>query len=309
MVRSKADMCKYTVRIRYDVKGWAYFRRAEALERYAPDDFEVTKGPDYKEAVATKHHDLVMQLPFSYINKIRQHIDTNGYDMLLVAGFNIGWGYANHWFPPVYRSSDHVIINSRECWERLGRLPNSTWISNGVDREVYRLAVPPEKRKPKVIWIGSRFHAKTKGYGKILRPLADRLRELGIQSDFRLVDSDGEGRLNARQITDWYNTGTVYVVASKTEGTPNPALEAASAGCVIVATRVGNMPELIEHGVNGELVDRNVDSLLAAVLRCQDRYVEMAEAMQERIEPWHWRHRAKQYFDLFRRLIDKCHHH
>ena len=46
----------------------------------------------------------------------------------------------------------------------------------------------------------------------------------------------------------WYDTGTVYVVASQFEGTPNPALEAASAGCVVVSTPVGNMPELIRDG-------------------------------------------------------------
>ncbi len=35
-----------------------------------------------------------------------------------------------------------------------------------------------------------------------------------------------------------------------TEGTPNPALEAASAGCVVVSTRVGNMPPLRRQAWN-----------------------------------------------------------
>ena len=84
----------------------------------------------------------------------------------------------------------------------------------------------------------------------------------------------------------------------------NPPLEAAAAGCVVVSTRVGNMPQLIVDGVNGETVDRNIDSIFDAVCRCRIRYHEMHVAMQERIADWDWRVSAEQYFALFRRLID-----
>ena len=40
-------------------------------------------------------------------------------------------------------------------------------------------------------------------------------------------------------------------------------------------------------------------------LLCQSKYQEMAAAMQERIAEWDWKHRAGQYYDLFRRLIEK----
>jgi len=102
----------------------------------------------------------------------------------------------------------------------------------------------------------------------------------------------------------WYNTGTIYVCASQREGTPNPALEAASCGCVVVSTPVGNMPELIEDGHNGRLVARDVDALLEAIVEVQARYQPMAENMQQTIEGWDWRHRAREYYDLFQQVLD-----
>ncbi|MEE9597882.1 MAG: glycosyltransferase, partial [Acidiferrobacterales bacterium] len=110
------------------------------------------------------------------------------------------------------------------------------------------------------------------------------------------------------QMVDWYQTGTVYICTSSSEGTPNPGLEAAACGNVVVSTRVGNMPELITTHVNGELVDRNVDAVYEAIVRCQASYQEMAMAMQERIAEWDWKHRVHQYYNLFRRLIDQKRH-
>jgi glycosyltransferase involved in cell wall biosynthesis len=300
-----AHDAKYTVRICYDVKGWAYHRRALALQKYAPPDFCVTIGPDYGRAFKERRHDLVLQLCYSYAKDIKRHIDAGGYDMVLVTGYNVGYGYANKWFDECAAWSDHVLFNNRECWEGLGRPANTSWISNGVDRELFPVLIPPERRTPRVLSLVSHCHRATKGYDDILLPLAEKLHVAGVETDFRLVNSHGgKKNMDTAALTQWYNTGTIYIVASKSEGTPNPALEAASCGCVVVSTRVGNMPELIQHGVNGELAERNVEALFESVVRCQARYPEMATAMQNEIAAWHWRERAAQYFELFRDLID-----
>jgi glycosyltransferase involved in cell wall biosynthesis len=46
---------------------------------------------------------------------------------------------------------------------------------------------------------------------------------------------------------------SIYVCASRFEGGPLPAMDAMNRGLVVVATPVGQMPELIEDGVNGFL--------------------------------------------------------
>jgi glycosyltransferase involved in cell wall biosynthesis len=59
----------------------------------------------------------------------------------------------------------------------------------------------------------------------------------------------------------------VLVVSSNNEGTPVSAIEAMAAGCPVVATRVGGLPDLIDDGETGYLVRRgDADSLGAAVM-------------------------------------------
>jgi glycosyltransferase involved in cell wall biosynthesis len=59
----------------------------------------------------------------------------------------------------------------------------------------------------------------------------------------------------------------VLVVSSDNEGTPVSAIEAMAAGCPVVATRVGGLPDLIEDQKTGRLVPpRDADALASAVL-------------------------------------------
>ena len=63
-------------------------------------------------------------------------------------------------------------------------------------------------------------------------------------------------------------TASVYVQPSRWEGVPIAVLEAMAAGIPVVATQVGGLAEIIEHGVTGLLVPPDDPSALAdAILR------------------------------------------
>ncbi len=298
-------MNPYTVRLLFDVPGWAYHRRCQALQKYAPDDFTVTIGPDYGRVLKALKHDLVLQLCYACSQNIRRHCERAGYNIVVVTGMNVAWESAKPWFKSCNKYSDWVLFNSCMTWEKAGELPRTSWISNGVDRDIFHPTNPPEKRKPKVLSIGSWFHRKNKGFADILPEVERRLKPHGIDCDFRCIDSHGRTRVSQEQLAAWYNTGTVYVVASEFEGTPNPALEAAACGCVLVSTRVGNMPELIEGGASGHLVSRDVESITAMIIDATEQRATMGAASLLAIESWSWETRSREYFALFRRLIDE----
>jgi hypothetical protein len=58
-------------------------------------------------------------------------------------------------------------------------------------------------------------------------------------------------------------------LSSYTEGLPNVVLESYAAGTPVVATEVGGLPEVVEHGVDGYLVPPGNPAALAdRILRC-----------------------------------------
>ena len=285
----------------YDVTFWAYWRRAKALQKYAPPDWTIDVALGYGNAMRKHDYDVILQLYFSNVHGVRAMARKLDRRAKIVCGYNTGWKGA---FPPrlarAMPHSDLVILNNRDLYDRIHAMsPKLKHISNGVDLDEFRVTVPPAERQFKIISQASLFHRVTKGYPDILVPLEKELDKMGIAHDFRLVNSTkASTQLRGQALVDWYNSGTVYVVASKFEGTPNPALEAAACGCTVVATPVGNMPELID-GTNGVLVERKVAAFVAAIAEMRYTYIQWAAAMQTTIQGWHWRDRALEYFRLF----------
>lgn len=74
----------------------------------------------------------------------------------------------------------------------------------------------------------------------------------------------------------------VLVLSSLSEGSPNVVLEGMAAGVPIVATRVGGIPELVEDGVSGLLVDPGDGSALSSAVLALLSDPDRARTMGER---------------------------
>jgi glycosyltransferase involved in cell wall biosynthesis len=306
---------KRRARLLFDREGWAYHRRAEALRKYAPDHWQVELALGNRKTFPDDSPDIWLQPSYNCTMRLRDHIKRRGDRGVIVTNYTTGWlregphEGRDHW-PNFYAASDWIVFNNRAAWGLAGMPAKTSWISNGVDRQRFFIDVAPDRRAPKVLWCGSTYHTQPnkdlKGYYRFLLPLQERLAARGVPLDLRRVDSckveQGHG-WTADEMRQWYNAGTVYLCCSNSEGTPNPALEAASCGCVLVSTCVGNMPELIEHGVNGLLCDRTIDDIESAVMVAVERYHKWQPRMEEAIAPWCWSRRAAAYYRLFDRLI------
>jgi hypothetical protein len=302
--------------ITYDLEGWAYHSRAVALARHAPADFRVriaqlnTQGRDPMDHAAIRDSvlgdnapDLIFVLCYHQAKGVRRGIQERGWHTRLIASWNNGWPSREADFHKVLPHVDAVLINNREYWERAGMPARSVSIANGVDLTTFRLSRPIESRPPRVIWCGSEYHRQLKGYDDLIVPLFSRLREEGVECEALLVDSQRADKRSAQEMSDWYNSATVLVVASETEGTPNPAFEAAACGCTLVSTRVGNMPELIRDGENGFLVDRDLESLHQGVRRAVAAHEQLATQLHHDVQSWGWTSRAADFFQFFRAVV------
>jgi glycosyltransferase involved in cell wall biosynthesis len=99
------------------------------------------------------------------------------------------------------------------------------------------------------------------GTGPDHEPLTSLAREIGVADRVRFI--------GARSDVPRLLCGLdVYVLPSVWEGMPLGVLEAMAVGCPVVATRVGGVPEMIDHGRSGLIVpSRNVEALAAAIAR------------------------------------------
>lgn len=299
------------LRILYDVPGWAYHNQALALEKYAPPGVEVSMAalPEAEQAAAAlgeREVDLVFLLAERKTTAVRELLDRRRWTSRLVVGWSSGGRRREELFETCRAAADAWIFNNRGAWECLAHEDGSSYlIPNGVDLELFAVRREPAQRPPKLLWTGSLQYRQLKGYDDILLPLRPRLERAGIECDLWLVDSRGAGRRTSPEMADWYNQGTVLVCASESEGTPNPALEAAACGCTVVSTAVGNMPELIRDDVNGYLVERTVEAFERAVIRACENYPRLSAQMQEDIRQWHWRERARSFYAVFASVLDR----
>ena len=80
-----------------------------------------------------------------------------------------------------------------------------------------------------------------------------------------------DGCLTQREMCDFYNAVDVICVGSSAEGDPRPLIEGMAAGCFVIATDVGIVPELVRHGGNGLIVERTPAAFARAFEWCEER--------------------------------------
>jgi hypothetical protein len=300
----------WSVRILYDVPGWAYYNNARDIQKYAPPDFCVTLGQflensDLPDAFGIEPPDFVVLSHFPRVEHVRRALNALGWSSKLVVFWNNGWPVHIEYLAPVLKCADLINFLNESCWRNVGKPQGSVCIPLGVDLDVFRNIVPIENRPRRLLWMGSQINSLVKGFAAIAVPLRDRLVRKGFECDFRLVDSFSENKLSRQEMVDWYNTGQVFLCTSSAEGTPNVALEAAACGCALITTSVGNMPELIRHEENGFLVEPNIDAFYRTIVASEARWASTARSLENDIRAWSRERRAAELFSTFRTMATR----
>lgn len=285
---------------------WAYGRRAHALQKYAPADFDVEicafKDIPWERL---KAFDLIFSLEYQCVprSKFKGHAP----NVPLVVSFNSDGNRRREHYPTCRAAADWIIFNNRHAFEYYGKPSRSCCISNGIDTDIFFPSTPIAEREQRIFWRGSSGPNKGKNWQTILAPAIHPLAELGFIPDFQPVnDIVPEQVLNTEDLCDLYNRCSYAVCASVSEGTPNFLLESAACSCVPVTTPVGNVLEFGRDGENCVIVDWSVDSLVQGLVKAREKREALSAAAAETMRSWAYGapgNRAEYFFALFRALI------
>lgn len=111
-----------------------------------------------------------------------------------------------------------------------------------------------------------------------MRPVIERrVFQLGLEDAVRLV-----GSRPADRVREMYRSVNLVVLASFSEGVPVVLMEAMAAGCPVVATQVGGVPELIRDRLTGRLVAPGDAEALAEAVQWMLEHPVQARQMARR---------------------------
>jgi len=144
-----------------------------------------------------------------------------------------------------------------------------------------------------------RFKALIVGWGPLKQPLLELSNDL-IPNRYAFVSAE-------RYLGDYYQSMDAFSLLSDNEGFALVIIEAMFAGLPIVATKVGAVPEVVEHGINGLTVDGEVREV-ADAFRKLERHRHWSagvgrEAREYALQHGHASRMARQYEELFDRLL------
>ena len=207
------------------------------------------------------------------------------------------------------RFKDLIIVNSEYDWriaveKKIASPEKIIKICNGLDIDSLNF-LPREEARQKLsrfrlnsLWIGcvANFY-KTKGLEYLIGALS-RLSLLGRLSLVTIIIGDGKQRpqleaqikklglkdkvILAGRMADAYRylkAFDIFVLPSLKEGFPWVILEAMAAELPIVATSVGALPEIIENGKEGFLVEQKNSQALAEKIKWLMEHTQEAKVM------------------------------
>jgi glycosyltransferase involved in cell wall biosynthesis len=197
-------------------------------------------------------------------------------------------------FRQVVNHIDGIVVLSKEWLQLSSIIPGCQiyYLPNAIDLKAYQyvakknLAQMKRERPFKVLYLG--YLGKAKGSFDILNAALE-IQSKGINMIFDLVGPEltfGELGLlnekieqaNLRDIVrihapaygtdklDFLNQADIFIYPSYYEGMPIAVIEAMACGLPIVASRVGGLPDLIQEGVNGFLIEPGKPEQLALAL-------------------------------------------
>ena len=274
-----------------DVKNWAWYFKSVQLKKYLSNEFDIDIAcvlagdkidPKKYDVYFTFGHSYIDIEPLKKVSKNKRVTGITSHRPISVIA-------------PKMKLAGAVHANSKLLLSQLRNIhDNIYYLPNGVDETLFRPTTPiPNERENIIVGHVGKL-SPLKGQLEFIEPAIKKARCL-----YHPYYKDHTEALTHETMPSVYNGFDCFIVASQEDGTPNTALESAACGRPIISNRVGNMPEFIQDGVNGFLVEKNVDKYAEKILYLRDHRNELIKmgnvARKTVLERWTWKIQAENY--------------
>lgn len=253
-----------------DKRGWAYHDKALEKAQFLGDGWQaeiffLEDNPEIDPAV----FDLLYNYnhtPSKYDELFHGRLIKGLYSHYYLGSF-IPWRYI---YNMVRHASLLVVANRQQAEEISPFFRNTVVLPDGVDMRQFYME---KERTGETIVAGWSGNAGRKLNGQRVKRFYEVVEPACRAAGVELRMGQSMSRDELRQM---YNDVDVVLIASVTEGNPLALFEAGACGRTVIATRVGVVPEIIEDGVNGFIIDStlsNAEVLEQMILRldwCSD---------------------------------------
>lgn len=330
---------KPKIAIIIDKEGWAFHNASKEIKRFLSAFYDIDIIPNdifgdnaIKLFLYIKDYDLIFFMwrgiiSWIYSDFSKDYIHKLGFEYeeflnKYVKKKNILTGVYDHLFLDSERErTDFILKNIRGytvCSQKLKKIYDkydnkpSMVISDGVDTELFMMKnvnkyEDIENRTIKIGWCGnSKFVDEQdddlKGLNKIIKPAVEELKKEGYNIELEVADRNIK-MIPHNEMGEYYNKIDIYVCTSRTEGHPDPVLEAMACGVPVISTDVGIVPEVFGEKQKEFIIERTKDALkekIKEIYNNKNIIKELSEENLKQINEWTWKKKAllyKQFFD------------
>ena len=295
-----------------DRPGWAYDILAQLLKDYLLDwQVDIAYIVDIREdleSIDISDYDVVFF--FLWFDAMRYGPKIKGFDFRRTC---VGVHSIASWEKRRLNAKYTSLICNQfaatgiisEQLNRLLSLKKPFLTPNGVDENLFTPASAPPIGRLRFMWVGnpsSQHHGDNKGFDSIITPVFNSLGE-----QVELLTATSDQPVAREDMGAFYAGGHVLLCMSESEGGPLPVIEAMHVGRPVISTSVGIVPEVVNSGVNGWIIDRSRSALKAQILKLVDDsrcLEEMCDAARDAVRDRTGVGMAVTYATMFRSVLE-----
>lgn len=241
------------------------------------------------------------------------------------------WLYEYTLLPILLRRASSVVCSSEWVRQHFLRayMYKSITVSPGVDTKLFVPREAGEHTVPTMLFVAASLTraCEYKGLPLLLEALYEIHRrgiavklvvvgdgdmkefyQVSVQNHGLASEVQFTGRLEGAALSRAYAEASFFVLPTSNDSYPTVILEAMSAGLPVISTKVGDIPTMVEDGVNGFIIEPNdKDALIEKIcvlLKNPQMVAAFGSAAQKTIsEVFSWNKRSERYQNLFDAML------